>query len=145
MKKEVLGTPFGRLQKTVPCPACLSPPPPPVPDLSRVEGETVNEVIDWLTRYYEEDGCPWSYRRGTKAINTAYRGLHRLDLLLAACEKEKIKQGRISNTEIVRFGAPLAFGRSTQVFDLPPRRFPFGQNRYAAYRVPFLFCREQDR
>ncbi len=114
-------------------------PPPPVPDLARIEGETVDEVIQWLTHYYEDEGCPWNYRTGTKAIKSAYKGLHRLDPLLAGCLKEKTKQGRISNSEIVRHAAPLAFGRSSQVFDLPPRKFSFGQNRFAAYRIPFFF------
>jgi hypothetical protein len=112
---------------------------PPVSDLACVQGETVEQVVGWLTRYYEEDGCPWNYRTGTKAIKAGYRGLHRLDLLMASCAKEKTRQGRISNAEIIRLAAPIAFGRSTQVFDLPTRQFAFGRTRRAAYRIPFFF------
>lgn len=112
---------------------------PPVPDLACVEGETVAQAIEWLTKYYEDEGCPWNYRTGTKAIRTGYKGLHRVDLLLAACAQERTKQGRISNGEIIRLAAPLAFDRSTQVFDLPPRQFAFGRRRHAAYRIPFFF------
>jgi hypothetical protein len=112
---------------------------PSVPDLACVEGETVEQVIEWLTDYYEGDGCPWNYRIGTKAIKAGYKGLHRLDLLVASCSQEKTKQGRISNAEIIRLAAPSAFGRSTQVFDLPPRKFAFGRARRAAYRTPFFF------
>ncbi len=114
-------------------------PTPPVPDLACVEGETVKEVIEWLTHYYEGDGCPWNYRVGTKAIKAAYKGLHRLDLLLASCAQEKTKQGRFSNSEIVHLAAPKAFDRSTQVFDLPPSKFAFGRTRRAGYRIPFFF------
>jgi hypothetical protein len=112
---------------------------PPVPDLACVEGETVADAVEWLTHYYEGEGCPWNYRTGNKAIRWGYKGLHRLDLLLAACTQERTKQGRISNGEIIRLAAPLAFGRSTQVFDLPQRQFAFGRTRHAAYRIPFFF------
>jgi hypothetical protein len=114
-------------------------PTPPVPDLACVEGETVEQAIEWLTHYYEDDGCPWNYRTGTRTIRGAYKGLHRLDLLLAAAEKERTAQGRISNAEIIGLAAPMAFGRATQVFDLPRRQFSFGRNRHAAYRIPFFF------
>jgi hypothetical protein len=112
---------------------------PPVPDLACVAGESVPEAVEWLTNYYEGEGCPWNYRTGTRSIKASYKGLHRLDLLLAACSQEKTQQGRISNGDIVRLAAPLAFGRVTQVFDLPPRRFAFGRRRSAAYRIPFFF------
>ena len=114
-------------------------PTPPVPDLARAKGETVPELVEWFVDYHEEGGCPWNYRNGTKITKASYKGLHRLDLLLAGCEKEKTKQGRKSNRELVELAAPLAFGRSTQVFDLPARRFHFGRDRNAAYRIPFFF------
>jgi hypothetical protein len=117
-------------------------PTPPVPDLSCIEGETLTQVIEWLTLYYESDGCPWNYRIGTRAIRTAYKGLHRLDLLLASCQQIKNKQGRISNGEIIQLAAPKAFGRTTQVFDLPPSKFSFGRTRRAAYRIPFFFVED---
>jgi len=112
---------------------------PSVPDLACVQGETVDQAVEWLTHYYEDDGCPWNYRTGTKSIKAGYRGLHRLDLLVASSAQERTKQGRISNAEIIRLAAPMAFERSTQVFDLPPRQFAFGRTRRAAYRIPFFF------
>ena len=114
-------------------------PTPSVPDLACIEGETLAQVIEWLTAYYEGDGCPWNYRPGTRAIKVAYKGFDRLDLLLASCQQIKNKQGRASNGEIVELAAPKAFGRSIQVFDLPARKFSFGRMRRAAYRVPFFF------
>lgn len=118
-------------------------PTPPVPDLACIQGDTVDEVIEWLTHYYEDDGCPWNYRTGTRAIRAAYKGLHRLDSLLDACRHEKTRQGRISNSEIIQLAAPKAFGRSTQVFDLPPSKFSFGRTRRAAYRIPFFFVEDR--
>jgi hypothetical protein len=115
---------------------------PPVPDLACVQGETVEQVVESLTHYYEDEGCPWNYRIGTRSIKTGYKGLHRLDLLVASCARERTKQGRISNAEIIRLAAPMAFGRSTQVFDLPARQFAFGRNRRAAYRIPFFFVED---
>jgi hypothetical protein len=114
-------------------------PTPPVPDLARAKGETVAQLEDWFIRFYNEGGAPFNYRRGTLSVRAAYRGLHRLGPLTAACEAEKTKIGRISNLEVVTNAAPFAFGRSTQVFDLPRRKFPFGRERAAAFRIPFLF------
>lgn len=65
--------------------------------------------------------------------------MHELHLLTAGCSAEKTAIGRTANSDVVRHAAPFAFGRSTQVFDLSPRRFAFGRNRSAAYRIPFLF------
>lgn len=117
-------------------------PTPSVPDLACIEGETLSQVIEWLTEYYEGAGCPWSYRVGTTAIKAAYKGIDRLDLLLASCQQIKSKQGRSSNNEIIQLAAPKAFGRSIQVFDLPPRKFAFGRKRHAGYRIPFFFVED---
>jgi hypothetical protein len=114
-------------------------PTPPVPDLCRAEGDTVAALVDWFVHYFEQDSCPWNYRRGTRITKTGYRGLHRIDLLLAGCDLEKTKQGKKSNRELVQLAAPLAFGRNIQVFDLPSRRFHFGRDRNSAYRIPFFF------
>lgn len=114
-------------------------PTPPVPDLARVRGETVREAVEWLVDFYNLQGAPFNYRRATRIVRGAYKGLHRLHVLEAGCEEEKTAVGRMSNRDVVRLAAPFAFERTTQVFDLSPRRFQFGQDRSAAYRIPFLF------
>ena len=73
------------------------------------------------------------------AQRAGYMGLHRLPVLIAGCAAEKNAIGRSANTDIVRLGAPLCFGRKTQVVDLSRKRFAFGRDRKAAYRIPFLF------
>ena len=117
-------------------------PTPPVPDLARVRGETVAEAELWLTKYFNRDGAPFNYRRGTRIVRGAYKGLHNINQLKAGCEDEKTAVGKSSNRDVVSLAAPLAFDRSTQVFDLPPRRFRFGQDRSAAYRIPFFFVED---
>jgi hypothetical protein len=114
-------------------------PTPPVPDLARVKGDTVVEATEWLVEFYNTEGAPFNYRRGTRIVRDAYKGLHRLHVLEAGCAAERTVVGRVSNRDVVRLAAPLAFERTTQVFDLSPRRFHFGQDRSAAYRVPFFF------
>jgi hypothetical protein len=112
---------------------------PPVPDLARIEGSTVEEAFSWLIVYYERELIPWSYRTGTKCVKLGYKGLHMLPQLLSGCQREKVSQARKSNEEVVELAAPLAFGRNTQVFDLPRRQFAFGRDLYAGYRIPFFF------
>ncbi|MCG7394056.1 hypothetical protein MHY87_14180 [Microvirga sp. ACRRW] len=114
-------------------------PTPPVPDLARAKGGSVDELVEWLIGYFNTTGARFNYRSGVRSIKTAYKGLHDLKQLLAGCEVEKTKIGRLANTSLVEHVAPLAFGRATQVFDLPARKFPFGRDRFAAYRVPFFF------
>jgi hypothetical protein len=114
-------------------------PTPPVPDLARAKGGTVPELVDWFVDYYNQGGAPFNYRRGTKSVRSAYKGLHKIHLLTAGCASEPTAIGRTANADIVRAAAPFAFGRDTQVFDLSPRKFAFGKDRFAGYRIPFLF------
>ncbi len=115
-------------------------PIPPVPDLARAQGQTVEEVVEWFRNdYYTGPSVNGNYLTGTRCAKASYRGLHNLPQLLAACDKEKQKQGKRSNSEVVELAAPVAFGRSTQVFDLPRRQFAFGRDLYANYRIPFFF------
>lgn len=114
-------------------------PTPPLPDIARARGDTVPEMGEWFVEYFNMRPIPWNYRRSPRIIKQAYKGLHSLPPLIAGCMDEKNTTGRSSNMEVVNLTAPLAFGRKTQVFDLTPRRFHFGRDRSAAYRVPFFF------
>src|SRR5262245_40473359 len=104
---------------------------------SRAKAETVDELTDWFVEYFNKGSARFNYRCGTKAVRVAYKGIHVLELLTAACAGEKLVVGRLANSEVVKNAAPFAFGRTTQVFDLSPRRFPFGRDRFSAYRIPF--------
>lgn len=114
-------------------------PTPPVPDLARAKGRTVAELVEWFVEFFNQGGAPFNYRRAAKSVRAAYKGMHQLHLLTAGCSAEKTAIGRTANADVVRCAAPFAFGRSTQVFDLSPRRFSFGRDRFAGYRIPFLF------
>lgn len=118
-------------------------PEPAVPDLARAEGSTVDEMVSWWLAYYDATPAPFNYVRGTKIVRKSYEGLHSLRQLLAGCVAEKVEQGRKSNEEIVTLAAPLAFGRRTSVFDLPRKRFHFGRDNRAAYRIPFFFVEDE--
>jgi hypothetical protein len=115
------------------------PPVPAVPDLARAAGSTRDEVISWFLVYYDTASVPWNYRSGIRCVKTAYRGLHDIKQLTAGADSEKTKAGRTANADIIGRAAPLAFGRTTQVFDLSRRRFSFGRDLYSGYRIPFFF------
>ena len=76
-------------------------------------------VMQWLTAYYEGDGCPWNYRIGTRAIRLAYKGFDRLDFSSSSCQQIENKQGRISNGEVIELAAPKAFGVQSKSLIFP--------------------------
>lgn len=114
-------------------------PTPPVPDLARAKGETVSALVDWFVEFYNRKPVNFNYRVATRSVRLAYKGIHQLHLLTAACMGVTSSVGRASNIDVVNYAGPFAFGRSTQVFDLSRRRFAFGRDRFAAYRIPFFF------
>ncbi len=114
-------------------------PTPSVPDLARVEGSTPEEAAEWFISFFDSPSVPWNYHRSTRITKVAYQGIHRPELLLAGCAAEKNPIGKKANEDVVSLAAPHAFGRSTQVFDLTPRKFNFGQSRTSGFRIPFFF------
>ncbi|MBX9911436.1 MAG: hypothetical protein K2Z25_22365 [Beijerinckiaceae bacterium] len=115
---------------------------PPVPDIVRAEGKSAVEVAEYYVDYFNRMPANFNYVRGTRVVKDAYRGLHNLSALVAGCSAEKNLRGRAANIELVTAVAPFAFGRKTQVFDLPKRKFPFGRERLSGYRVPFFFVED---
>lgn len=109
---------------------------PPVAEIIRTPSTSVDEAVKSLCGFYESE-AKINFLSGTKVIKSAYKGLHSANLLLAAFDKKFM--GSAANRNIVALAAPLAFGRNTQVFDLPKKKFPFGRDRLSSYRVPFFF------
>lgn len=109
---------------------------PPVAEVVNTSIDSLEAAAGSLRKFYEISG-EFNYLSSTKVTKQAYKGLHNLRHLLAAFDKPGV--GVKPNRDVVELAAPLAFGRATQVFDLPPRKFAFGKNRLSSYRLPFFF------
>ncbi|MBA3519058.1 MAG: hypothetical protein H0T75_15810, partial [Rhizobiales bacterium] len=112
---------------------------PPLAEVIRADTHSIDSAAKSLLCFYEPEGGFFNYLRGTKVVKTAYRGFHHLDSLLYALPSDQKRVGFRPNQDVITRAAPLAFGRVTRVFDLPPRKFQFGRDRRASYRVPFFF------
>jgi hypothetical protein len=114
--------------------------PPPLVEVLRADTTSVETAVASLLEFYNPpDVGKFNYLRSIKAVRTAYQGFHRLEQLLAAPISVQERVGFKPNQDVITLACPLAFGRKTQVFDLGIRKFPFGRNRFASYRVPFFF------
>lgn len=115
------------------------PPIPPLTELAAAHGETKDELISFFLAYYDRPSASFNYLTSTRLVKQAYRGFRDISQLVESCGCEKTKQGLKSNQDIVRLGAPVAFDRTMQVFDLPRRQFAFGRDLRTGFRVPFFF------
>jgi hypothetical protein len=114
--------------------------PPPLIEILRADTTNVETAVASLLEFYNPaHDVRFNYLRSVKTARVAYQGLHRLDQLLAAPASVQKKVGFRPNQEVISIACPLAFGRKTQVFDLGSRRFSFGRDRSASYRIPFFF------
>jgi hypothetical protein len=114
---------------------------PPLADVMRADTTNVETAISSLMEFYNPPGGGgrFNYLRAVKTVRKSYQGLHRLPLLEATPPSEMKRAGFKANQDVISLACPVAFGRSIQVFDLKGRRFPFGRERFASYRIPFFF------
>lgn len=113
---------------------------PPLIEVLRADTTNVQTAMRSLLEFYNPvDGGKFNYLRAVKAVRKAYKGLHRIDQLLAAPLSIQERVGYKPNQDVIALASPLAFSRKTQVFDLKGRRFPFARERFATYRIPFFF------
>lgn len=114
--------------------------PPPLVEVLRADTRNLETTVNSLLEHYNPaDGGQFNYIRSVKTIRRAYQGYHNLPQLLAASPSIQERVGFKPNQDVIGLASPLAFGRSTHVFDLKGRRFSFGRERYASYRIPFFF------
>ncbi|TYC64922.1 hypothetical protein FMN63_20960 [Stappia sp. BW2] len=116
---------------------------PSLPELFRVDATSVETAELHLTSIYLDSTGKFNYLNASKILQSAYKGFHDIEQLVAGCEKAGSKVGRKPNAEVVRLAAPEAFGRKAQVFQLPKRSFHFGKDRAAPFRVPFFFVENE--
>ncbi len=113
---------------------------PPLVEVLRADTTSVETAILSLLEFYNpKNSGRFNYLRAVKTVRCAYKGLHRLDHLLMASESVQKRAGYKANQDVIALACPVAFRRTTQVFDLGKRFFPFGRERYASYRIPFFF------
>lgn len=112
---------------------------PSLPEIALVNSANSDEAIAQLVAALTPSGGGFNYLEATKCARAAYRGLHRLDLLVVGTRLNDGSVGAKANKEVALLAGGVALGRSTNLIDLSPRTFQYGAGRSASYRVPFLF------
>lgn len=115
---------------------------PSVPEIVRIDTSSIDSAVAHLISVLEPSGGSFNYLEATKRVRAAYKGLHDLPMLLSASPTTKSRVGFNQNMDVVRLAAPRSFSRRTSVFDLSPRKLPYGGDRFASYRVPFFFVED---
>lgn len=115
---------------------------PPVTELALAPGSSLDEMVCHFLAEADMQAGLFNYLSANRAIKSAYKGLHSESQLLQTCLRENTKQGLKANQEVVSLAAPLAFGRSTQVFDLSLKQFQFGRSLHSAYRISFFYVED---
>lgn len=112
-----------------------------LPDIVRVPSFNEDSAIAHIVAELDQAGHGFNYLDATKRVKAAYKGLHDLRHLTMVQSKSTVKNmvGQKANMEVVTAAAPVSFGRRTNVFDLEARRFHYGEDRNASYRIPFFF------
>lgn len=111
---------------------------PSLPEIVRINADNLDEAVSQLVSDLTPRGG-FNYLPATKCVKSAYKGLHSIKSLVAMPSLNDGSVGATHNREVAKLLAPLAFGRSTSVFDLSPRSFIYGKTRQASYRIPFFF------
>lgn len=112
---------------------------PPLPEVFCVDSSSLKAAETYLEEYYTKHKGNFNYLNATKCLQQAFKGFHNLDGLVAGCVNSGQKRGVKPNSDVIRLAGPVAFGRQTQVFQLPKRYFHFGRDRASSFRVPFFF------
>ncbi|QFY59874.1 hypothetical protein FZ934_05165 [Rhizobium grahamii] len=113
-----------------------------LPDIVRVPSFNEDAAIAYVVAELEQSGHGFNYLDASKRVKAAYKGLHDIKHLTMPQGISKNKVGQKANLELVSLAAPISFGRRTNVFDLEARRFHYGEDRSASYRIPFFFSEQ---
>lgn len=113
-----------------------------VPEIVRIPTTSLEVAIQHIVAELGGSSGGFNYIDATKRIKVAYKGLHKLNDLARVTLKQGASVGQKFNIDVVKLAAPIAFGRQTNVFDLHSRRFHYGDERDASYRVPFFFTEQ---
>jgi hypothetical protein len=109
-------------------------------DIARVIGRDADETEAKLYEFYvNPNAAPFNYRYARTFSRYAFARAVPLTQILAGCRRERTKQGKLSNEEVLSLLWNLVAGRNVRTYSLAPQFLDIRKDLRISVALPFYF------